>query len=263
MNIQTATAPSTLTKAEKAELVIYTAQLSGIDITVTRAVKAYRHLLDSAYLKAKATQPAYSGQCEDIAHLYEELGWELPKVPKAKKPVPTSDQLITAAAQVVKAKAAPATPPTMTYREMQCACKALGLKANGSTDTLRRRLEGRDLTKVNFKPEASAPSGVRNSKADATYVDTPVPTPKAAPKARKPKAEKRTHHGLSYREAQQVVTFLRNCGGYSDATLVKNVGWDNVAANLDNLMAQPRWGCKMTKTLLDGCPALAKLRTAK
>ena len=245
---------TTMSKAERAQVILYTAELSGLDTTVARPVKVWREMLGKAYLKAKDGKPAYNGQSRDIADLFHILEWPLPTAPKAKPAMPTAQQVIDAAAQVAKRNAAPKTTPALTYRELQAQCKALGLKASGKRAELEARLTGLGTVTVELNPTPSPESGVRSSKRDTKADHGAI----VAPKARKSKS--RTHHGLTYREAQQCVTYLRtNCCGFAGAELARNIGWDNVAANLDSLMAQPGWGYKFSPAHVKECPALAKL----
>lgn len=100
-----------------------------------------------------------------------------------------------------------------TYRQLQAQCKELGIKASGSTACLENRL-------------------VRHAQGTLTEADYPK-----AKRAKKAKAKVDTF-GLSYRQAQKLVSYLKANmpnGTVLECELVKNVGWDNVLQNLEAL----------------------------
>lgn len=83
------------------------------------------------------------------------------------------------------------------YRELQRQCKDAGLRASGSTEAMQARLE-------------------RHAQGKASGLDL-APT----------KSQPQTFQGLSYRQAQAMVSHLRKdkpelCKG------IRNCGWDNI-----------------------------------
>ena len=119
------------------------------------------------------------------------------------------------------------------YRELQAQCKALGLKANGSTAVLQARLN---------KPQ------------DGDYIK--VKTTKTRAKTAKVKTQ---CHGLTYRQTQRLVSWFRSNmpKNYMPTTLVKNIGWDNVSANANAMLTAHGWAANLSKRsvqeLVDYC----------
>ena len=118
------------------------------------------------------------------------------------------------------------------YRTLQAQCKALGLKANGSTATLQARLDN---------PQPSDYAKVK-------------PAPKA--KTAKVKTE---CFGLTYRQTQRLVSWFKANmpKNYMPTTLVKNIGWDNVSANANAMLMAHGWAAglndRSVQQLVDYC----------
>jgi hypothetical protein len=118
------------------------------------------------------------------------------------------------------------------YRALQAQCKALGLKANGSTAVLQARL------------------------------DNPQPTDyakvKPAPKAKTAKV-KTECFGLTYRQTQRLVSWFKANmpKNYMPVGLLKNIGWDNVKHNAELMMTAHGWAAglndRSVQQLVDYC----------
>lgn len=120
--------------------------------------------------------------------------------------------------------------PPAEYRPLQAWCKARGIKASGSTAVLRDR----------------AARFLHGETVDMAKVKT------SKPRQKKEKAPKRNAFGLNYRTAQKLVSWFKvNMPSAFLPELVKNIGWDNVEANLDALL-RTDWFRSMTDKQLKG-----------
>ena len=111
------------------------------------------------------------------------------------------------------------------YRDLQAIAKQLGVKANGSKDTLIDRIC--DPTNPENQPK---PTGKKGKKTRAANKNGKCVTVQAATKP-----APTTTTAFTYRQAQQFIKWSKDNVNW-DAP-AKNCGWDNIRTNAKSLMA--------------------------
>lgn len=118
----------------------------------------------------------------------------------------------------------------LTYKQAQHLCGELGLKANGKMDALLTRISRHDAG-------TATPEDYKKGKG-------------LNKRAKKEKVAPRNAYGLDYRRAQRTVTWLKaQMPGVQLPLMVKNMGWDNVEANLTALLTT-EWFTGLTEKQL-------------
>lgn len=117
--------------------------------------------------------------------------------------------------------------PISEYRYLQAQCKALGIKANGSTNALKVRLDLHN-------------QGIL---AADEYTKVKVSKPRAAKTAK----VKEACFGLNYRQTQRLVKWFKDNmpSNLLPADLAKNTGWANVKANAERCLTSHGWAAKL------------------
>ena len=181
----------------------------------------------------------------------------MPRYNTTASPVPSPTRSVNETTMtysaIVDGRSESMTQPC-TYRALQRACKDAGISGKGATARLRRTLlvatvnaRPRPLTDDEMFTALAMASDDRYECPDGPIFEAPVvkPATNKAPQAPKAKASstkstrRTTTMGQDYRTAQRFVSWYRE--EERETMPCKNIGWDNVEANIDYILNLPRF----------------------